>query len=195
VGLLAASAPLKVLHMIMMRMWACALLALQRACPGFAQLVCRDLPTKPFQVYKAADATKLAALAVCPGAQLSAVWHGSVALSAPIVIANGTSLSISAAAGPTEAVIDGEDATPLLQVYGILQLTNLTLENGRTSIEAGAGGAVFAGANARVALTQCIVQRNKAVYGGAIYSDAGAFVLLQEVSTIFYSFHNELTAG
>jgi hypothetical protein len=179
-----ASAAESLTETVMMRIWGLVLCMLQRASSEIAQpSVCRDLPTKPIQVITAADATKLAELAVCPGANLTAVWHGSVALSAPIVIANGTSLSISAAAGSIKAVIDGEDATPLLRVYGILQLTNLTLENGRTSIEAGAGGAVFAGANAQVSLTQCIVQRNKAVYGAAIYSGAGAVVLLQQVST------------
>jgi hypothetical protein len=185
-----------------MRIWAFVLFALQRASSELAQpSLCRDLPTKPFQVLTAADATALTALAVCPGANLTAVWHGSVAVSAPIMVGNGTTLSISAASSPAhvvhagdasvnissgsiEAVIDGNKATPLFEVYGELQLTGLTLQNGRTIITAGAGGAVFADAMSRVSLKRCKVQQNSAEYGAAIYSDAGAVVLLQEVSTV-----------
>lgn len=80
-----------------MRIWAIGLFALQRASTGFAQpLVCRRLPTQPIEVSTAADAIALTEVAACPGAHLTAVWHGAVVLSAPIVVASGASLSISA---------------------------------------------------------------------------------------------------
>jgi hypothetical protein len=124
----------------MMRIWALVLLALQRASPGLAQpSVCRLLPAKPVQVITAADAIALTKLAVCPGANLTAIWHGSVALSEPIVVGNGTTLSISAVPGSTEAIIDGKNATLLFHAQGILQLTGLTLQNGNGAVlQAGA---------------------------------------------------------
>jgi hypothetical protein len=188
----------------MMRIWAIGLFALLRASSGSAQpLVCRHLPTQPIQVVTAADAIHLTELAVCPGAQLTAVWHGSVALSAPIIVGNDTSLSISAApsstevvhvfgnaavsipaaSGSTEGVIDGKDATQLFQVLGELQLIGLTLQNGKDIIGDG-GGAVYAAAKSRITSQGCTFKQNSADYGAAIISDTGAIVWLQEVSSI-----------
>jgi hypothetical protein len=168
-------------------MRACALLlfALQRVSPGAAQpLICTNLPTKPIQVITTADATALAALAACPGAKITAIWHGSVVLSAPIVIGDTTSLSISAAPGSlTEPIIDGNNATQLFQVQGELQLRALTLQHGFDQVGLG-GGAVYASPKSQVTSQGCSFKQNSAVYGAAICGEAGAVVLLQEVTTV-----------
>jgi hypothetical protein len=114
----AAPAALQESAQSMMLIWAIGLFVLRTASSFVAQpLACRDPPIQPIQVFKATDAAALIAIAVCPSAQLTVVWHGTVVLSALIVVADSTTLQISA--GSTEAVIDSKNATHLFEVQGV----------------------------------------------------------------------------
>lgn len=88
-------------------------------------------------------------------------WRGRVLLLQPLVLGNGSCLSITGSEG---AVIDGGGIFPLLTISGgsKLNLQNVSLQNGQA---AGWGGAVFASGSS-VWIDSCNFTGNAATYGG-----------------------------
>jgi predicted outer membrane repeat protein len=115
-------------------------------------------------VTSAADAAVLIKAALCPAATIRAVWQGSVQLPKTIVVADGTSLTLTGA-NVRSAVIDGASKLQLFNVFGDLTLGNLTLSNGLS----GNGGAVYVQPAATVNMIDCTVRNSSANYGAGIY--------------------------
>jgi predicted outer membrane repeat protein len=84
-----------------------------------------------FNVTSASTAADLAKAAACPNAVVSAVWHGAIQLQTVVTVGNGTSLTITGA--NAEAAIDGNGRLQLFDVFGELNLINMTLTNSFTS--------------------------------------------------------------
>jgi Right handed beta helix region len=122
--------------------------------------------TKPaiITVTSAADAAVLIKAALCPAATVRAVWHGSVQLPKTIVVADGTSLTLTGA-NVRSAVIDGASKLQLFNVFGDLTLSNLTLSNGFSNN----GSAVYVQPAAKLNMTRCTVRNCNSNYGAGIY--------------------------
>eukprot|EP00953_Heterococcus_sp_UTEX-ZZ885_P021340 11904-Heterococcus_DN1.PRE.1 len=113
------------------------------------------------------DVAELAAAALCDNAVIRAVWQGNIQLAETIVIGNGTSVTVAGASAKT-AVIGGGNKIQLFDVWGQLNLTNLTLSNGNTAYS---GGAIYSRANTKVFISGSVFSGHRADYGGAILSD------------------------
>lgn len=147
--------------------------------PGsLAQEACSDpLPNDGIHtVSDTVDANDLAVvLANCTGGAYNVTWDGVIILTAPLIIANQSHLTITRAQGASLAVLDGNGATGLIELGdgSSLHLEGVSLRNG-TSV-AGNGGAVRAEADGcMVSAFNTTFESNSA---GVPYGKGGAFAL------------------
>lgn len=136
------------------------------------------------------DAHDLAdVLANCTGGAYNVTWDGVVMLSAPLIVANQSYLTITRAQGASLAVLDGNGATGLIELGegSSLRLEGVSLRNG-TRV-AGNGGAVRAEADGcMVSAFNTTFESNSAegfyVRGGAFALGSGANVVLENCSIV-----------
>ena len=117
------------------------------------------------------EATQLADnLLRCPGATFEVEWRGSVQISAPLALSDGTLLEIAGSQGgestAVAAAVRGGGSTALFELNGAsLRLEGLELTGGN----AAEGGAIAARGNALVTFVECKVYENAATsMGGEI---------------------------
>jgi hypothetical protein len=153
--------------------------------------------TKPVSL-KVASQTDLSALAKAasrPDAVIEAVWQGTVNLTKPIIVGQGTSLIIIGQNVASAAIGDGGGTTQLFDVgeFANLVLVNMTLTNGFSDANGGAvsigkyatlkaRGVVFSNNNveASLDLDDTKIRIIRAIgLGGAIYGG----VIVQSAST------------
>jgi predicted outer membrane repeat protein len=146
-------------RLLLLVLWA----ALNATCAQ-AQL-CSALPVT-MTVASAKDAAKLAEAPLYDNAIITAVWQGNIQLAETIVVANGTSLTVTGTSAVT-AVIDGGYTVQLFDVWGQLTVVNMTLVNGFT---VDFGGAIYSRAKTQVMISGSGFGWHQASYGGAIYS-------------------------
>jgi hypothetical protein len=120
-----------------------------------------------FTVTNARDVARLTTAALCDNAIIKANWQGNIQLTDTIVVGNGTILTVSGASAKT-TIIDGGNTVQLFDVWGELNLMNMTLSNGNTSFD---GGAIFNRANTKVAASGSVFSGHQARFGGAILSE------------------------
>lgn len=148
-----------------------------------------------YSVSAPADAADLAtALVACTGGAYNVTWTGAVVLDAPLVVAAGSSLTITGAPGgggeaaTAAAALDGGGAVGLVDLGAgsSLRLEGVTLRNARRA--GGNGGAVRAeGAGCSVFAVDSAFEGNEAAStssfeegrGGAISLAAGATAALE----------------
>ena len=131
---------------------------------GHSQAQCDS--SEPWTVANASGAYALSqALENCPDGTFVVDWSGHVTVEASINITAGTSLTITGGED-LDAVVDGGGSTRLFYVdNAALNLTNVTLVNGR----AYRGGAIYAREGSKVRLNgTTVLAYNYARYGGAI---------------------------
>lgn len=145
-----------------------------------AQSVCGEPQTTPIRVEGPAGVDTLrAALTCASGGEVEAEWVGPVVVTAPIVVGEGTFLSVTA--GDDLAEVQGgstqTNGTRLFEVSqgGGLTLTGLKLSGGF----AGDGGAVHS-VLSDVTLTNCVFDGNAATAGsgGAVWADRGSVTIV-----------------
>jgi predicted outer membrane repeat protein len=162
---------------------------------------CYGAPCNPksqsFVISNAKSARDFTAAAACTNGKLTAEWRVSLTLKAPIVVGQGTQLSIE---GPRENTVmisgDGSIQLFIVKTGAALELDSLTLSKGRSkalasgggavfldvssfftasrvrfeeNFSAGTGGAILALAQSVVALERCMFSNNTANEGGACY--------------------------
>lgn len=161
--------------------------------PGcLAQEACSD-PLQNGGIYTVSDTVDAYELAVdlvnCTGGAYNVTWDGVVMLSAPLIIANQSYLTITRAQGASMAVLDGTEAAGLIELGegSSLRLEGVSLRNG-TSV-AGNGGAV------RAETDGCMVSAFNTTFesnsagglhgrGGALALGTGANVVLENCSIV-----------
>jgi predicted outer membrane repeat protein len=131
----------------------------------YAQTLLCSVKPVALRVANTQDAVKLAEAALCDNAHVSATWQGNVQLAKTIVVGNGTSLTVRAAATAKTAIIDGGNKVQLFDVWGALTVINMTLTNGFT---VDFGGAIYSRADAAVNGTGSVFSGHQARFGGAI---------------------------
>lgn len=110
----------------------------------------------------------------CPGAAFEVEWRGSVIISAPLTLSDGTSLKITGSRGgkttAAAATVHGDGLTALFELNGAsLRLESLRLTRGNSP----EGGAIAARGNSLVAFVECEVYENAASSkGGEIDGDS-----------------------
>jgi hypothetical protein len=81
-------------------------------------------------VTTAGDAVALTTAALCQGGTITVVWQGKVKLAAPIVVGQGTTLTINGA-GEAATVAGGKRTSMFTVLAGaVLELRDLTVLNG-----------------------------------------------------------------
>lgn len=141
-----------------------------------AQNGCSERGTEAIRVDGTAGVTALRSSVNCTnGGALEAVWAGRVLIDAPIVVAQGTSLSVTGEDALAEA--HGSSASSLFEVSGggALTLTGLKLSGG----SAETGGAVSSSL-ADLTLDNCTFEGNVATDGnaGAVSADGGNLTIV-----------------
>ena len=166
-----------------------------------AQSDCSETLTEAIRVDGTTGVTALRSAVNCTnGGALEAVWAGQVLVDAPIVVAEGTSLSVTGEDALAEA--HGSSVTSLFEVSrgGALTLTGLKLSGGSAEnggavsssqadltldnctfegnvATAGNAGAVSA-AGGNVTIVGGVFSRNTATrYGGAVFANGAALVV------------------
>lgn len=142
-----------------------------------AQVVCSETQTTPIRVQDAAGVSALRdALNCTGGGVVQADWTGSVPVSAPITVSEGTFLSVTGEDALAE-VHGGGTKTRLFEVSrdGGLTLTRIKLSGG----SAGSGGAVYS-QSANLTLDSCVFDGNVATggNGGAVWADGGSVTII-----------------
>ena len=144
-----------------------------------AQSGCGESQTSPIRVEDALGVVTLqAALDCAGGGEVQVQWADSVVIGAPIVVGDGTFLSVTGV-GDLAEVRGGSqtNGTRLFEVYegGGLTLTGLKLSGG----SAGDGGAVYS-LLANLTLNNCVFDGNAATdgSGGAVWADRGVVTIV-----------------
>jgi hypothetical protein len=154
-------------------MRAAAMCALLFAAMARAQ-VCNPAAElqQPFTVRSAADAAELSSAIAYPDQNLSVEWAGDIELGSTIVINNGSSLSIAASdAAAAASLISSGQAPRLLDVYGSLELVNVTLVGqlaDAATAEGAFAGAVQGRAGSTITAIGCQFSNHSAAQGAAI---------------------------
>lgn len=138
-----------------------------------------------YSVSLPADAAELTvALAACTGGVYDVTWTGNVLLDEPLVVASGSSLTITGAPGVdgTPPALDGGGATGLVDLGtgSSLRLEGVALRNGWRNV--GNGGAVRAeAAGCSVSALDSAFEGNEAAagLGGALALGSGATAELE----------------
>ncbi|CAB1105335.1 unnamed protein product [Ectocarpus sp. CCAP 1310/34] len=118
---------------------------------GQALLPC-SAGTSRSTVTSTAGAASLASSLECSNGDFAVEWDGEVVVARTIHVFEGTSLTITGAAGRGSGIMDGNHETQLISLGGgsTLYLTNMTLANANSSSN---GGAIYVGERSRVVLT------------------------------------------
>jgi predicted outer membrane repeat protein len=123
------------------------------------------------------DAATLIEAAKCIGANITAVWQGSIAIGALIVVGSNTTLIVQAAAQGS-ATIDGSGTVQLFYVKGGLTLINMNLLNG---FAPNSGAAIFAESDSTVTLRSCTISGNRAaINGGGLYANWNSSIAIYD---------------
>jgi predicted outer membrane repeat protein len=143
-------------------MFACRLFVLVIVGCADAASNCSDKPIT-IRISSTVALAQLIEAALCPGAIVNANWQGAYNLTETIIVGNGTTLTV---AGTTDtAVMDGNGNTQLFDVWGELNLSNMTLKDGFAE----RGGAVRVNEGSSMTASNCVFVENRAsISGGAI---------------------------
>lgn len=135
---------------------------------------CGEPPEDPIIVQDLESVSELSDAVNCTeGGQVQAVWTGSVALNATVVIGAGTFLTVT---GEDGAQAVGAEDIRMFNVLaqGGLSISNVVLLGGSTN----QGGAIFSN-SATVTLEGCLVLNNSATdCGGAIWASGGELTIV-----------------
>ncbi|CAM9217775.1 unnamed protein product, partial [Laminaria digitata] len=141
-----------------------------------AQSECSETRTEPILVEDALGVAALQVAVNCTdGGTVHADWAGRVPVGTPIVVASGTSLSVTGADTEAEAYASG--VTRLFEVArgGGLTLTGMKLSGG----SAEEGGAISS-SQANLTMDNCTVEGNVATTGngGAVWANGGNLTIV-----------------
>lgn len=140
--------------------------------PPPASLPCSAEGQREWVVDDAAQAQALTAAVNCSGGSFEVEWRGTVVVDEPIYVADGTSLTISGAAGST-ASVDGNSSTRLFTVVNAaLHLDGLNISYGASTV----GGAIAA--------TGSTLTFNRTNFVGNSASGAGGAVFVSDASSV-----------
>ena len=139
--------------------------------PPPAAAPCASDAQRTWVVETSAQAQGLAAAVNCSGGSFQAEWRGSVVVTEPIYVADGTVLVVAGA--DAGAVIDGNSATRLFTVIdATLHVSSLNISSG-----AGVVGGAIAASRSILTLNRTNFVGNSATGdGGAVYVSGGSSV-------------------
>ncbi|CAM9262049.1 unnamed protein product, partial [Hapterophycus canaliculatus] len=141
------------------------------AAPPPAALACEEEAQQKWVVDDPSRVKVLAEAINCSGGSFEVEWRGSVVVSHPIYVVDGTVLTVIGA--ESGAVIDGNAATRLFTIVNAsLHLNNLNISSGASI----AGGAIAA-AGSRLTFNRTnFVENHASGHGGAVYASDGSSV-------------------
>jgi hypothetical protein len=132
---------------------------------------------QPFTVSTAADASQLIAAVNCEGGQFVANWVGAIKLPDTIVIGNDTMLTLSGAEAAT-SIIEGSNTTQVFDVFGYLELINMTIKDAYSAFH---GPAIHSHNNGSVVrVIGCTISSGVGGRYGALYT-SGVLLLRDSV--------------